>query len=212
MELNIKEVELEPESVFIRFPVSSLIDTESERYSQFMSVIDAVGHGGMIAGGAVRRLIAGGDPLESDIDYFFVGDIAEEEFRKRLPDWLGIARDGINSSTWEGKWNDEICVEVNTVSISYHETFESLLDSFDFTCCMFGLDGDRIVTTPQALWDLARRRISVHRITYPAASLRRLIKYTKQGFYACDGCLKTFLKDIVEDSEALRNLDVKYID
>ena len=64
-------------------------------------------------------------------------------------------------------------------------------DRFDYTICQFAVDTNGMLWCgDHSLWDLARKRLAVHRITFPVSSLRRLLKYTSKGFYACSGCRK----------------------
>ena len=165
-----------------------------------------------LAGGAVRRVFSGNSSLESDFDFFFASEKAHTDFVASLKDIdnAKVVRETKNSSTFKVVVNDTEA-EINTVSIRFFESVENCIESFDFTACMFGYDGENVITTPQALWDLARRRIRVNKITYPVASLRRLIKYTKQGFYACDGAMKEMLVQSGSE-EALKNFEVTYVD
>ena len=165
-----------------------------------------------LAGGAVRRVLSGNSSLESDFDFFFASEKAHTDFVASLKDIdnAKVVRETKNSSTFKVVVNDTEA-EINTVSIRFFESVENCIESFDFTACMFGYDGENVITTPQALWDLARRRIRVNKITYPVASLRRLIKYTKQGFYACDGAMKEMLVQSGSE-EALKNFEVTYVD
>lgn len=169
-----------------------------------------------LAGGAVRRVVSNNSSLDSDFDFFFVSEKAHADFVQSLKDIdnAKVVRETKNSSTFKVCVNcarARIEAEVNTVPIRFFESVEKCIESFDFTACMFGYDGENVITTPQALWDLGRRRRRVNKITYPVASLRRLIKYTKQGFYACDGAIKELLMQS-NTEEALRNFEVTYVD
>jgi len=59
---------------------------------------------------------------------------------------------------------------------------------------------------------LGRRKLAVHKISYPVATMRRLLKYTKQGFTACAGCLQSILKETASSPEAMSQLDIEYVD
>lgn len=41
--------------------------------------------------------------------------------------------------------------------------------------------------------------------------MRRLIKYTKQGFYACNGTMSTFLEKVIENPSMLETR-FQYVD
>lgn len=103
-------------------------------------------------------------------------------------------------------------IDVQAIRFRFYESAEQVIDSFDYTVTMFVLDDNDLVTTPYALWDLGRRKLAVHRITYPVATMRRLLKYTKQGFTACAGCLQSILKQTADSPEAMGQLDIEYVD
>jgi hypothetical protein len=62
------------------------------------------------------------------------------------------------------------------------------------------------------LWDLGRKRLAIHKVTYPVATMRRMIKYTRQGFNACAGCMATLLRETATSPEAMASLDIAYVD
>jgi hypothetical protein len=61
------------------------------------------------------------------------------------------------------------------------------------------------------MWDLGRKRLALHKLTYGAASVWRLLKYSSQGFTACQGCIVSLLR-AVGDNPAVINSDVQYVD
>jgi hypothetical protein len=63
-----------------------------------------------------------------------------------------------------------------------------------------------------ALLDVMRKRIVINKITYPVSSLRRLIKYTHQGYYACNGCLQELLTFAADNKNLVVENPVYYID
>ncbi|MFP3367631.1 hypothetical protein R0J93_28775, partial [Pseudoalteromonas sp. SIMBA_148] len=60
--------------------------------------------------------------------------------------------------------------------------------------------------------DLGRRKLAIHKITYPVATMRRMLKYTTQGFTACAGCMQQIIKDTATSPEAMSQLDIEYVD
>ena len=144
-----------------------------------------------LAGGALRRTLLGHD-LESDFDFFFT----DEETMKRVKDDLAetlVLKDAREhcdtfTATIAGKTRT-----IQFIKISWYGDAESVIDSFDFTLCQFATNGHKLWCGDYAMFDTGRKRLAVHKITYPVASLRRLLKYTRQGFYACNGCLAALL-------------------
>lgn len=167
--------------------------------------------GPWIAGGAVRRTLLGEGIGTSDIDLFF----KNAEQKAKVEQALEAAGAKLVKST---KHNveytlkiDEDEYRVQLIIITYYDNAEAVLDSFDFTICQFITDGDTFGAAEHSLWDLARKRLVVHKITYGVASMRRVMKYTKQGFYACAGMLGSFLKAVADNSSVIKQ-EVEYVD
>jgi len=84
---------------------------------------------------------------------------------------------------------------------------------FVFLWCVHffpAFDGTTLTVGDFTLWDLGRKRLAVHRITFPVSSMRRVLKYTRQGFYACNGALNSLLRATADNPE-LRT-DIAYVD
>lgn len=175
-------------------------------------VLDAVRNGAWCAGGAVRRTLIK-HALDSDFDFFFrsADDLAEWE--KKLPGTLHLVRETEHHKHWKGTVEGSaLPVEIQAIRFRYYATAEAVIDSFDYTITQFALDGDTLVTTPEALWDLGRKRLAIHKVTYPVATMRRMLKYARQGYTACSGCMATLLKETASSPEAMAALGTTYVD
>lgn len=177
-----------------------------------MRVYEALGGGSWMAGGAIRRTLIG-QALDSDFDFFFKSAKALADWESGLPSGLKLVRETEHHKHWRGTIaGSDLPIDVQAIRFRFYENAEQVIDSFDYTVTMFVLDGDEMVTTPYALWDLGRRKLAVHKISYPVATMRRLLKYTKQGFTACAGCLQSILKETASSPEAMSQLDIEYVD
>lgn len=151
------------------------------------------GNGKYLAGGALRRTVIG-QPLESDFDYFFTHNPAESVLttgdNELLPTIALFDASG-HKRVRENEHNITYEVDGRKVQLikKLWESPEKVIDDFDYTNCQLITDGVSIWVGEYTMWDLARMKLRIHRIHNVQASLRRLIKYTKQGFYACDGTL-----------------------
>lgn len=175
-------------------------------------VYEAIGGGAWMAGGAIRRTLIG-HALDSDFDFFFKSAEALAEWEGGLPSGLRLIRETEHHKHWRGTIaGSDLPIDVQAIRFRFYETAEDVINSFDYTVTMFVLDDDDMVTTPYALWDLGSRKLAVHKITYPVATMRRLLKYTKQGFTACAGCLQSILKETAASPEAMGQLDIEYVD
>lgn len=165
--------------------------------------------GPWIAGGAIRRTVME-SPLESDVDFFFRDEAQKAKFHEFMIEkgWLISEKD---HATTYGIKSDNATVIVQAVTISFYPNLESVLDSFDFTITQFGYDGKDLVCGPHALWDLSRKRLALHRLTFGVSTVRRLIKYTRQGFTACGGVLASILEEVVAKPETIHR-EVTYVD
>ena len=85
------------------------------------------------------------------------------------------------------------------------------LDSFDFSLCQCGYDGTNLLFGDWALFDIASKRLVPGRIRYGTSSLRRIIKYTRQGFSICSGGLAHMLEQIAADPSIIQ-AEVEYVD
>ena len=108
--------------------------------------------------------------------------------------------------------NKEKSIKLQIVKIGTYNSVLELISFFDFTLCQLAYDGEMLYSGEFTLFDLMRKRIVINKITYPVASLRRLIKYTNQGFYACNGCLTQFLELNANHPESIQNNRLEYID
>lgn len=167
--------------------------------------------GPWLAGGSLRRLITGNREL-GDFDYFFRDKDQLVAFQEML-DALGFKLKYTNehNSTYTGAVG-ETEVIVQAIFIRYYATVQALLDSFDFTLCQLAYDGSLLHLGEYTLWDVGRKRLAVHRITYPVSTLRRLLKYTNQGYYACSGCLQSIAEGVHDIYRTSERREIQYLD
>jgi hypothetical protein len=168
----------------------------------------------MLAGGALRRTLLK-QPLDSDFDFFFRSEDIKRQFEDNLPKTLVKTKETTHHSQYEGllQLNGiEQQVKVQSVYFDYFASPQDLISSFDYTITQFAYtQSGSLITTPEALWDCSRKRLAVNKITYPTSSLRRLLKYTNQGFTACGGCLQEIL---VQSAPLIgsQQMEIQYVD
>jgi hypothetical protein len=202
-----------------RFDLKAFLDRsyDDADKSDLFPVIEALGfdlnmaEGPWVAGGAIRRTLVGGGVGASDIDVFFSS-----------PEQLAKCRLALEAKGAKQKRETDHNVEyvlkigdsdqrVQFIRVNFYPDAEAVIDSFDFTICQFATDGKEVVCGPYSLWDLARKRLVVHKITFAVASMRRVLKYSRQGFTVCAGSMGDFLQRVVADPAILR-ADMRYID
>jgi hypothetical protein len=157
-----------------------------------------------LAGGALRRII-NGEKLDSDFDVFFKNGITLNDVLNKLPNEFKVKKE-----TDTALWIEGEGYTINFIKL-FNDSAEKVIDNFDYTICQVISDLKTICFGDFTLWDIGRRRLVVHKITYPVASLRRMIKYTKQGYYACPGSMQEFLTAVARQPELI-NTQFNYID
>lgn len=175
-----------------------------------------IDNGPWLAGGAVRATLQD-QPIKSDYDIFFANEIQLHKCRDEL---IHIGAKKIKENDHNETYffvpdetDPSVKLEIQLIKHKYYNNVYELLDSFDYTICQFATDGKELVCGPYALWDLARKRLAIHRITYPVASMRRMIKYANKGFTVCGGMLTDFIRRIQNDSnDMIISEKFEYID
>ena len=197
---------------FLRFNFKDFCDRSACETDELFRVIQPIRNGAWIARGAIRRTLIR-QALDSDFDFFFKSQEAMDEWAGKLPSTMKLVRETPHHKHWRGTLEgSELPIDVQAIRFRFYESAEAVIDSFDYTVTMFALDGDTLVTTAEALWDLGRKKLAIHKVTYPVATLRRMLKYTRQGFTVCGGCMATLLRETAQNPEALSSLNIQYVD
>lgn len=72
------------------------------------------------------------------------------------------------------------------------------ISKFDFTVCCFSVNSDAFFYHISAPFDLIRMRLVINELPHPVDTLKRLNKYVKKGYTACNGTLLTLAKSIAQ--------------
>lgn len=67
---------------------------------------------------------------------------------------------------------------------------EAVIDAFDFNACRAAMDSKFVYLDKNFVRDVKTKRLTAHRITYPVASMKRLIKYANKGYNVNEACLE----------------------
>lgn len=197
---------------YFRTDLAEFCQRSAVSTDELFRVLNAVRQDAWCAGGAIRRTLIN-QPLDSDFDFFFRDADHLSAWESGLPSTLSLVRETEHHKHWRGTVGDSsLPIDVQAIRFRFYDSPEAVIDSFDYTITQFAFDGTNLVTTPTALWDLGRKRLAIHKVTYPVATMRRLLKYTRQGFTACNGCLATLLRETAQSPEALAALDIGYVD
>jgi hypothetical protein len=169
--------------------------------------------GPWIAGGALRRTLLGKEP-ESDFDFFFRDAEQLAAFTTALEAaGLQKVRETTHHVHYRGKLGGSgVDRDIQCIRFAFYQNADAVIDSFDYTICQLAFDGRTLTLGEFTLWDLGRRRLAIHKITYPVATMRRMLKYTSQGFTACAGCMATILTETASKPEILQQIGITYVD
>ena len=163
-----------------------------------------------IAGGAARAFMLN-QPITTDVDFFFKTPEAFEQFVSKFGNDESKRLAAIEHHTTFKVTVGEQSYKVQAIKIGFYTTIEECLDSFDFTICQLAAHKGMLYVGQYTMWDLARKRLALHKLTYGAATVRRLLKYGGQGFTACQGCIVALLRAVRENPMVI-NSDVQYVD
>lgn len=177
--------------------------------------------GPWLAGGALRKTFQG-IKLDSDFDFFFKSKDQFEKFQDKLEKkGAKLLSQNDKNQKWilpseipDGAEGENIYLpemEIQLINFQYYENAEQVIDSFDYTLCQFAYDGAYIYMSDFALWDVARKKLVPHKITFGAASIRRMMKYANQGFNVCGGCITEVLRQVAENPSIIQS-ETLYID
>lgn len=159
--------------------------------------------GPWLCGGAVRNTILQ-KPLDTDLDFFFLNEGQYKDTKEKLKRKFTKDKETEHHVQYSGLIKDKKYI-IQLIKFKYFNNLVECLDEFDYTICQLGYDGRDFVVGEHSLWDLARNRLVVNKITYPVSSTRRLLKYARKGFIACNGTLTTLL-------EKTKNIDPEFME
>ncbi len=109
--------------------------------------------GPWIAGGSVWRTVRNEPLNECDVDVFFKNKDQYEQTCRQMNS-IPFVRNILKET--KNKWNTTYRIHVNQgrydktidiqlINMSFYSRLERLLESFDFTVCQFGYDGESII-------------------------------------------------------------------
>jgi len=167
--------------IMLELSLKSLLKKRSFfEFEQFQKLALLKNQEVILAGGVFRKFINPEDKIV-DFDLFFKTKDALEETKERL------VRQGAetifmcpNGQLFTYVINN---LKIQCININLVKDATELLDSFDINASRFALVGNTIVTYNKAIEDVKNKLITFHKITYPLATFKRVIKYQNKGYY-----------------------------
>lgn len=136
-----------------------------------------------LAGGALRSLIDRDDPVV-DFDLFFKTEEARDVTVAKLE---ALGAECIFKCP-EGKLQtfklnlDGKDYKIQVITPQFYGNADTLLDTFDLHACRFAYDGDKITLFRSSIRAIRDKVATIHRVTHPNATFRRLLKYRDKGY------------------------------
>lgn len=141
--------------------------------------LDLLIGGVYLAGGALRTLVDL-DEVVSDYDLFFESQVAAELTRERLKnlgfDLIFECPEG-KLFTFAGRG-----MKIQCVCENYYFTAKELISTFDFTACAAAFDGNTLWVHRHFARSVRKKTLKLLSLTFPVATLGRIIKYDKKGY------------------------------
>lgn len=150
-----------------------------------------------------------------DIDCFFPSEDDLNEFGRLLESSGFVKAKSSNErvDNYIYAIDTDALLVFQLIKMRWYSSLSEVIDSFDLSPCMIGIDKNNVVFGRWTPRSIRRKRVRIHRITYPLSTLRRLIKYGKYGFYSCDGTLRDAaiaLTEAIERDDP--NVEFRYVD
>lgn len=163
--------------------------------------------GAIIAGGALRTLIDKEDAV-CDIDLFFKNEEDIQKTKDKLEDNgyvcvfqcpLGYLStyyffgENVIGKRFDGKDEYEVLSKVQLITRDLYADLEHVVSSFDLMPCCVAMDNERLVFADKWVKSVKKKMLYLNNLTYPVATLNRIDKYKRKGYYAGEA----FYQDIV---------------
>lgn len=172
-------------------------------------------NGPWISGGAARRLWAGEEWIDNDIDIFFKD---QEQFNKTdnmLTDLVlnnegkKISKKSKNANTYivyrpNISYNNNILIQ--TVHRTFYKTIIDVWNDFDITVCKFATDGNLLIADKQAAYDFKNKILRLSSPVPMKLDAKRIIKYSIYGYKAQPSIIKDLLLQY-QNNEISWNID-----
>lgn len=192
-------------TVYSSAPIQLLADRGIEN-RLLDNLLQFLPNGAIISGGFALSIWTE-EKSAKDIDFFFTSEKAfldMLELFKNPPEeaWAYKGYDVSNISFDETsryvllKHTSESRPAAQLLKMVWYADASHVIDSFDFTIIQLAFTKDTFVFNGLAFLDIARKRLVLHRMQFPASTLRRIIKYSAKGYYACPGSLARICEEI----------------
>lgn len=163
-----------------------------------------------LAGGALRGLVDKKDQLV-DFDLFFsnalrateVGlDLEARGFKMIFRCPKGELTTYVSPKP-EPDFNDFTIsdgrqMKIQLVTKTFYPDVETMLHTFDIDACRFAYDSENVYTDRAALRSVKKREVTLHNVTYPSATFKRMMKYRDKGYRVTNEAVDFFTQSVYD--------------
>jgi len=111
---------------------------------------------------AMIEVISEQDELDEDEDSIYIGyEVPDDELIGSLLDSATTTAITIGNTNKERP-------PIQLIKARTYQSAAEVIDSFDFTVCQFAIDAEGMTFNPAGMLDLVRKRLVLHRMTFPS--------------------------------------------
>jgi len=190
------------------FDLEGSLEDNLEEGRLSKEVLQCIGDGVVLAGGALRSLIDATDI--QDYDLFFL------DLKK-----VDTVKEYLVSKGWKLKFScpkgelftymNEEKVKVQLITKKEYKDCNELIQSFDITACCCAYDGEKFYKSKRFIFDSINKLINIQAVEYPVATMRRICKYVSKGYKLTTKASQYFIEE-VNSMQLDENNTALYID
>jgi hypothetical protein len=170
--------------------------------------LDLLREGVWLGGGAIRDALRDNADVV-DYDMFFANVLEAQRTALYLEDDLGfecIFKCPQGELTTFKKDN----LKIQLITKFFYNSMEDLIDTFDITACCHATDGKIIVTKYSSVRDTFNKKINLHRIDFPNATMKRIQKYIQKGFVLTNKAVEKYVDRIYVAGATNEFMDLRF--
>lgn len=161
-----------------------------------------------LAGGAIRDALNGNTEV-ADYDMFFSNTLDAQRVQLLLEEDLGFEcmfkcpQGELTTFKKDG-------MKIQLVTKFFYNSMEEVIDRFDITACRHITDGKVILTKYSSVRDTFNKKINLHTIEFPNATMKRIQKYIQKGFTLTNKAVDKYVDRIYTAGAVNEFMDLRF--
>jgi hypothetical protein len=161
-----------------------------------------------ICGGSMRSIYNGSDI--KDYDLFFKNSESAASTERKLEE-LGYIKIFVCPLGELTTFAKEDCKKVQVIKKLFYTSIEDCISTFDFNAACAGIDCNYFYFKKEFIKDNRKKIISINKLTFPSATISRLIKCKAHGFYV-SSAIQDVTQKIFDRDPNIIDLGALYVD